>query len=53
LPALRGADFGNFSVDNHIGYTNEQTTDSRKIYNAIKENLDRSDVSPQEKKINY
>ena len=50
LLALREADFGNFSVDSLIGDTNEQTTDGQKIYKAIKDNLDRANVSPQVKK---
>lgn len=50
LLALREADFGNFSVNNLIGDTNERTTDGQKIYKAIKDNLDRANVSPQVKK---
>lgn len=50
LLALREADYGNFSVDTLVGDTNEHTTDGQKIYKAIKDNLDRANVSPQVKK---
>lgn len=50
LLALREADYGNFSVNSLIGDTNEKTTDGQKIYKAIKDNLDRANVSPQVKK---
>ena len=50
LLALREADNRNFSIDSLIGDTNEKTTDGQKIYNAIKDNLDRANVSPQVKK---
>lgn len=50
LLALREADYGNFSTDSLVGDTNELTTDGQKIYKAIKDNLDRANVSPQVKK---
>ena len=48
LLALREMDYKNFSVNDLIG--DSVTTDGMKIYNAIKDNLQRSQVSPETKK---
>jgi len=48
LLALREIEFGGFSIDSLTGDTN--TTDGQKIYNAINNNLKRSNVSPTVKK---
>lgn len=48
LLALREIDFKNFSIDNLNG--DRLKTDGQKIYDAIKSNLDRANVSPQVKK---
>lgn len=48
LLALREIDFGGFSINSLTGDKN--TTDGEKIYNAIKNNLKRSNVSPTVKK---
>src|SRR5699024_7775131 len=46
--ALREIDFGGFSIDSLTG--DKYTTDGEKIYNAIGNNLKRSNVSPTVKK---
>ena len=48
LLALREIDFKNFNIDNLNG--DKTKTDGQKIYEAIKSNLDRANVSPQVKK---
>lgn len=48
LLALREIDFGGFSINSLTGDKN--TTDGEKIYNAIENNLKRSNVSPTVKK---
>lgn len=48
LLALREMDYKNFSVNDLVG--DSVTTDGMKIYNAIKDNLQRSQVSPETKK---
>lgn len=48
LLALREINFKNFSIDNLNG--DRLKTDGQKIYDAIKSNLDRANVSPQVKK---
>src|SRR5699024_6464278 len=48
LLALREIDFGGFSIDSLTG--DKYTTDGEKIYNAIGNNLKRSNVSPTVKK---
>jgi len=48
LLALREIEYGGFSIDFLTGDTN--TTDGQKIYNAIENNLKRSNVSPTVKK---
>lgn len=48
LLALREIDFGGFSISSLTGDKN--TTDGEKIYNAIENNLKRSNVSPTVKK---
>lgn len=48
LLALREMDYKNFSVNDLIG--DSVTTDGMKIYNVIKDNLQRSQVSPETKK---
>lgn len=48
LLALREIDFGGFSIDSLTG--DQYTTDGEKIYNAIENNLKRSNVSPTVKK---
>lgn len=48
LLALRESEFKNFSIDKLTG--DEIETDGKKIYNAIKSNLTRSNVSPEVKK---
>lgn len=48
LLALREIDFGGFSIDSLTG--DKYTTDGEKIYNAIENNLKRSNVSPTVKK---
>ena len=48
LLALREIENNNFSIENLVG--DSQKTDGDKIYNAIKDNLDRANVSPQVKK---
>lgn len=48
LLALEEIKYNNFSIDNLNGDT--LITDGQKIYNAIKDNLDRANVSPQVKK---
>lgn len=44
-------EYKNFSVDNLTG--DDTKTDGTKIYEAIKTNLDRSNVKPETKKISY
>ena len=46
--ALREIEYKNFSIDNLIGDTT--ITDGQKIYNAIKANLNRANVTPDTKK---
>lgn len=48
LLALREIDYKNFSIDNLNG--DKLRTDGQKVYDAIKSNLDRANVSPQVKK---
>ena len=48
LLALREIDSKNFSIDSLVG--DKTKTDGQKIYDAIKSNLDRANVSPQVKK---
>ncbi|EFE86193.1 hypothetical protein [Fusobacterium periodonticum] len=48
LLALREIDSKNFSIDTLVG--DKTKTDGQKIYDAIKSNLDRANVSPQVKK---
>lgn len=48
LLALREIEYGGFSIDSLTGDTNN--TDGEKIYNAIENNLKRSNVSPTVKK---
>lgn len=48
LLALEEMKHSNFNVDNLIG--DKHKTDGQKIYDAIKDNLDRANVSPQVKK---
>lgn len=48
LLALREIEYGGFSIDFLTGDTN--TTDGQKIFNAIEDNLKRSNVSPTVKK---
>lgn len=48
LLALREMEYKNFSVDNLTG--DDTKTDGTKIYEAIKTNLDRSNVKPETKK---
>lgn len=48
LLALKEIEYKNFSIDDLIG--DKIKTDGSKIYNAIKDNLDRSQVSPETKK---
>lgn len=48
LLALRETQYGGFSIDSLTGDTT--TTDGQKIYNAIENNLKRSNVSPTVKK---
>ena len=48
LLALREIENNNFSIENLVG--DLQKTDGDKIYDAIKDNLDRVNVSPQVKK---
>lgn len=48
LLALREIEYKNFSIDSLIGDT--QKTDGQKIYDAIKANLARANVSPEIKK---
>lgn len=48
LLALREIENNNFSIENLVG--DSQKTDGDKIYNAIEDNLNRANVSPQVKK---
>ncbi len=48
LLALREIDYGNFSIDMLTGDTKK--TDGQKIFDAIKNNLDRANVSPDVKR---
>lgn len=48
LLALREIEFRNFDINSLVG--DKKKTDGRKIYNAIKDNLDRANVSPEVKK---
>lgn len=48
--ALREIEYGAFSIDSLIGDTNPETTDGQKIFNAIRSNLNRADVTPETKR---
>ncbi|QEJ98174.1 HsdM family class I SAM-dependent methyltransferase [Treponema phagedenis] len=48
LLALREIEYRNFDINNLIG--DKKKTDGQKIYNAIKDNLARANVSPEVKK---
>ncbi|MGF7108224.1 HsdM family class I SAM-dependent methyltransferase [Treponema pedis] len=48
LLALREIEYSNFNIDNLVG--DKKRTDGQKIYTAIKDNLDRANVSPEVKK---
>ena len=48
LLALREIEYSNFNINNLIG--DKKRTDGQKIYTAIKDNLDRANVSPEVKK---
>lgn len=48
--ALREIEYGAFSIDSLIGDTNPETTDGQKIFNAIRSNLNRADVTPEIKR---
>lgn len=48
LLALRESEFGNFSIETLVG--DEHKTDGQKIFDAIKDNLQRAHVSPEVKK---
>lgn len=48
LLALREMEYGNFNIESLVGDT--KITDGQKIYDAIKDNLSRANVSPEVKK---
>lgn len=48
--ALREIEYGAFSIESLTGDNNAETTDGQKIFNAIRSNLNRADVTPETKR---